>query len=134
MTREQALKRAIAKWGKRALIACHERVFSSPEKRAQAQADANTFRHRINAIDAEIKAIVDAIPAVQALRTERATLAARLKTAVTIRESYRFEIGFSRDAMADDDVGGAVGFHVEAQGDTWEECFAKLVTDRLVKS
>jgi hypothetical protein len=113
MTRDQAIKQAIKRWGKRAIVrACQ--TLSSPEKRADAGERFRAAKDRIDAIDAEIKDRLAALDWYQSLTTERRMLRLAQNVAAAERCHYKFAVG--RDT--------GIAFHVCGQGDTWEQAFA----------
>jgi hypothetical protein len=106
MTRDKATKEAIKRWGKGAVVRAGERV-SSPEDRAERLEQLRGLRARRDAIDAEIKAWLDAQPWYQAKIAERRGIVKALLSQ-DVMPYYKFSVGCDR------------GFAVEilGQGDT----------------
>lgn len=116
MTREQALKRAQRLWGKRAAVRANERM-SSPEKRAEAQAEAASLREQKARLESEIVRR-EQEAGIPELREQIKAVTTELRQNVLGRATYhKFEAGYI------DNVIGA--FHIRASGDTWEETFTK---------
>jgi hypothetical protein len=113
MTRGQAIARLRKLWGARATYRVGERL-SSPDARASQLA----ARKQIAAAREAIRNVIDrrlaATDWYQELRAEERALTNELKT-LDVLPYYRFTIGY-RDRV--------LGFfHVEGQGDTWEQAF-----------
>lgn len=111
MTREQALRQAVRRWGKRALIRANTNQ-SSPERRAAAIARRAQLKERRDAIDAEINERLSALDWYQQLIAERKALLDEQKS-LTGTDYYKFAVG--REEMG--------GFWIKGEGDTWEQAF-----------
>lgn len=113
MTREKAQAEARKRWGGRAYVTAGQHL-SSPEKREAATAEFAEAKSRIDAIDAEIAERLKALGWFQELQAERRFMVTRKKESLGWRMYYKFQVGHAD-----------VGFHVEGQGDTWEEAFER---------
>lgn len=113
MTRDQALRQAQKRWGKRAAIRA-EGELSSPEKRAAAKERKDTLRSQKAELEAEItrREVAAGIPEV---RAQIQALSKPITSEMWESMRYRFTVG---------SVDGVIGaFHVKGQGDTWEQAF-----------
>lgn len=119
MTRDKAIREAVKRWGKRALIRANERI-SSPERREVAQAAFTQAKDRITAIDAEIDERLAALDWLQALKAERRELVDRKRRDAYDMTYYKFNVGST------DRILGA--FWIAGSGDTWELAFADADT------
>lgn len=115
MTRVEAGRELRKRWGKNARCRVGTSL-SSPEERDQRLTTFRTHRAERDAIDAEIKRRLEAEPWYQDLMARRKTLVTSLRK-LDVMPYYKFTVGHV------DSILGA--FHVEGEGDTWEEAFAK---------
>ena len=113
MTREQALKKAQKLWGKHARIEIGQRL-SSPEDRAKNTADRADINARIDALKETYNTWLQAQPEHQLFRATLKQLFAQRDRVPS--HYYKFRVGHT--GM------GGMFYHVEGQGDTWEEAFA----------
>ncbi len=115
MTREQAIKRMKKLWGAKAMWRVDERA-SSPEQRETARETVMELKAERETIQADIKARLDAMDWYVAAQNRLREIAKERDQASYYMSHTKFQIGRN--------LGWA--FHVDASGDTWEECFAKL--------
>jgi seryl-tRNA synthetase len=122
MTRDQAFKKIRKLLGPKAAADVRGDI-SSPEKRERASESLKFLRTRREELDAKItarqKELLD-VPDFQALLEERRKLRKEVDSFQGEALHYKFMAGRISG------VGGISFFHVEAQGDTWEEVIAKL--------
>jgi hypothetical protein len=119
MTRDQASKRLGKLFGKRALYRVVPGASNADEREAAttAQRELNALRREV---EAKLAARREELLGADARYQEMAATLKRLRkeqnTLTGLQLSYRFTAGYE----------GMGFFHVEAQGDTWEEVFAIL--------
>jgi hypothetical protein len=118
MTRDQALRQAVKRWGKSAYVQARERL-SSPESRAAAGDTVKAARARIDAIDVEIRERLALLDWYQALQAERKAERAKMAAVGANAMYYKFSVGKVSN------VGGMAFYSVGGQGDTWEQAFAQ---------
>lgn len=124
MTRQEAMSKLQRLWGKRALYRIGERL-SSQEERDAMRAKRQELRAGIDAVIAETNRRLKECDWYQELRAREQALRAEMKKVDGV-PYYKFTIG-RRDSI--------LGFFgVEAQGDTWEECFAKVEQKQKAKA
>jgi hypothetical protein len=114
MTRQQAQREAQKRWGARGIVRAGE-ALSSPEKRATAKQALDCGKTRRDAIDKEVQDRLNAEDWYRALMAERKQCIEQIKGASGWNCYYKFAVG--KDA--------GIAFHVDGQGDTWEEAFAQ---------
>lgn len=119
MTRQEAWQRLVRLFGEKRAGYRVAKAISSPEKRQKAKEAADALHARWTDVktrrEARAKELLsDSL--YQELEAESRALYRARDQALAEAGAYRFTIGTS-DGMF---------FHVSAQGDTWEECFAKL--------
>lgn len=127
MTREQALKEARKRFGKDARIQVYDKC-SSPEARGDALATVKAARARIEAIEAEIAERLKALDWYQALRAEQKAERETIKSIGNAAMYYKFNVGKVSN------VGGLSFYHVDGQGDTWEQAFAQADRGRVKRT
>jgi hypothetical protein len=122
MTRDEATRKIKKLLGPKALLEARGEI-SAPDKRERAREAARFLKARTVELDAKIaarqKELLD-VPDYQAMLAERKTLRKDANDLLGDQLHYKFQAGT---------LGGFTGFpifHVEAQGDTWEEVIAKL--------
>lgn len=113
MTREQAQREAVKRWGKSADIRAHESI-SSPERRAVADGEYQKAKAELETIESEIRERLAACDWYQELTRKRTEARKRKEATVWARIYRKFAVGSSH----------GIGFHIEGEGDTWAEAFA----------
>lgn len=118
MTREQAQRQAVKRWGKRAYIRA-ENGLSSPEARAAASERWASTSTELEAVEKELANRLKACDWYQELTGKIRNLRKAKSEQGWFRHYYKFAVGELH-----------IGFHVEGQGDTWEEAFAQADAKR----
>jgi hypothetical protein len=119
MTREQAITKARKMLGKNAEIRVSASL-TSPDRREAARARANAAREQIDALKREI-AEREQAAGIPELRERKAKLAQERDYAMAESCHYKFTVGH---------VVSGLFLHVDGQGDTWEEAFAKAEREK----
>jgi len=126
MTRQEAFKKLQKLFGKKALYRVHTEL-SSPEKRQQAREAMEALRAKHEDVkvrrDARQKELL-ADPTYQELVVEARALYQALDRARGEMSYYKFSIGTNE----------GFAYMVEAQGDTWEQCFEELERKKQSKA
>lgn len=127
MTRDQAWKKLVLLYGEKRAAYRVEKAISSPEKRQQARDAASALfakRKDVQARRDERERELLSDPLYQELKAETKALQKAENEARGESLSYRFTVGRT-DGMF---------FHVEAHGDTWEECFKEIARKKAEKT
>lgn len=114
MTREQAMREARRRWGGKALIRAAA-ALSSPEQREAARATMAEANAELTRLKAERKARLDALDWLNDLNQQIAATQQRASVATSDAHYYKFAVGYDAHGFA---------FHVNGQGDTWEQAFS----------
>lgn len=114
MTKEQALKQATRRWGKKAFVRMNPSV-SSPERRAAAKEKLDAARAEKEAIEKELNERLAACDWFQDLTQRKREATKRIDAARGEALYQRFAVGEMNTLFA----------HVKGTGDTFEEAFAE---------
>jgi hypothetical protein len=119
MTRQEAIKKLGRIYGKKAGYRVADGAANADERAAASQA-----LKELRALNRELDAQIDKrraellnVPDYNELLKTRSSIKQQMNTAMSVAASHKFTAGY---------VSGMGFFHVEAQGDTWEEIFAKI--------
>jgi hypothetical protein len=116
MTRTQALNKAVKRWGTKAMVRAGTQV-TSQEKRDRARVACAELKAKRQALEQERADKLKELPWLQEMNKAIQKLRDAENQMSGQAWHYKFAVGYV------DDILGA--FHVQGQGDTWEQAFEK---------